>query len=130
MSARPLSILVADDNVDAANTLGQLLALGGHRVDVAFDGEQALRQAGEHLPDVAVLDLLMPRLDGVQVARHLRARGTPRRPLLLIALSGSVSDAVPHCREIDAYFAKPVDFVRLERFIHEWSAQISGCGCH
>jgi CheY-like chemotaxis protein len=130
MSARPLSILVADDNVDAANTLGQLLALGGHRVDVAFDGEQALRQAGEHLPDVAVLDLLMPRLDGVQVARHLRARGTPLRPLLLIALSGSVSDAVPQCHEIDAYFAKPVDFVRLERFIHEWSAQTSGCGCH
>jgi CheY-like chemotaxis protein len=130
MSARPLSILVADDNVDAANTLGQLLALGGHRVDVAFDGEQALRQAGEHLPDVAVLDLLMPRLDGVQVARQLRARGTPLRPLLLIALSGSVSDGAPQCREIDAYFAKPVDFVRLERFIQEWSAQISGCGCH
>jgi CheY-like chemotaxis protein len=130
MSARPLSILVADDNVDAANTLGQLLALGGHRVDVVFDGAHALRQAGEHRPDVAVLDLLMPHLDGLEVARHLRARGTPLRPLLLIALSGSVSDAIPQCREIDAYFAKPVDFVRLERFIHEWSAQISGCGCH
>ena len=58
------------------------------------------------------------------------ASGTALRPLLLIALSGSVSDAVPQCHESDAYFAKPVDFVRLERFIHEWSAQISGCGCH
>jgi CheY-like chemotaxis protein len=50
MSARPLSILVADDNVDAANTLGQLLALGGHRVDVAFDGEQALRRPANTCP--------------------------------------------------------------------------------
>ena len=130
MSARALSILVADDNEDAANTLGQLLALDGHRVAVAFDGEQALHEASRQPPDVAVLDLLMPRLDGLQVARHLRARATPRRPLLLIALSGSVSDAVPRYPEIDAYFAKPVDFLRLERFIREWSAQVAGCGCH
>jgi hypothetical protein len=58
------------------------------------------------------------------VAQALRARSTLRRPLLLIALSGSTVDAVPPCREIDAYFAKPVDFGRLERFIRAWSTQI------
>lgn len=130
MSARVLTILVADDNVDAANTLGQLLALDGHRVDVAFDGEQALQQAHERQPDVAVLDLLMPRMDGVEVAQRLRARATPVRPLLLIALSGSVGDALRPCPEIDAYFTKPVDFLRLERYIRDWSSELPGCGCH
>ena len=57
-------------------TLGQLLSLDGHRVDLAFDGEQAVQQAAAHQPDVAVLDLLMPRLDGRQVASQLRARAT------------------------------------------------------
>lgn len=129
MSGRPLSILVADDNVDAANTLGQLLALDGHRVDIVFDGEQALRRADQQRPDVAVLDLLMPRLDGVEVAQRLRTWATPLRPLLLIALSGSVDAAARPCRDIDAYFTKPVDFVRLERYIRDWGAQTCACAC-
>ena len=131
MSARALSILVADDNVDAATTLGQLLALDGHRVDVAFDGEHALRQAAEHRPDVAVLDLLMPRLGGCEVALRLREHNTPARPLLLIALSGSTVDISRPCSDIDAYFTKPVDILRLERYIREWGACLTGCcGCH
>lgn len=124
MGARTLSILVADDNVDAANTLGQLLALDGHRVAVAFDGEQALSQAQQQPPDVAVLDLLMPRLDGAELAQRLRDGATPPRPLLLIALSGSIEAAARPCAEIDAYFTKPVDFGRLERCIRDWSAQV------
>ncbi len=121
MSVLPLSILVADDNVDAATTLAQLLALDGHRVEVAFDGQQALQQAVRSPPDVALLDLQMPHLGGCEVAQRLREQALRPR-MLLIALSGSSVDAAPSCEAVDAHFTKPVDCLRLERYIHQWRA--------
>jgi hypothetical protein len=65
-------VLVVDDNVDAAQTLAQYLRLTGHRVESALDGEAALRIAEILHPDVAFIDLNMPRMDGAEVARRLR----------------------------------------------------------
>ncbi|HEU0033426.1 MAG TPA: ATP-binding protein [Kofleriaceae bacterium] len=78
-------VLVADDNVDARDTLAMYLEGLGHDVRLAADGVEALRVAGEHDPDVAVIDIGMPGLDGYQVAAELRARGSRA---LLIALTG------------------------------------------
>ena len=67
-------MLIADDNVDAAQTLAVLLEILGHRVVVAHDGQQALALYDQHHPDFVLLDIGMPVLDGYEVARRLRER--------------------------------------------------------
>ena len=68
-----LRVLVADDNVDAADTLAYLLRMAGHEVRIAYDGEEALRIGAEFRPELAFLDIGMPRMDGYQAAQALRA---------------------------------------------------------
>jgi PAS domain S-box-containing protein len=88
---RALRVLVADDNVDAADTLCALLRLAGHVTCVAHDGEEAVRLAAEFQPQVAFLDIGMPRLDGYGAARAIRALpgALPgAAPLRLVALTG------------------------------------------
>lgn len=82
-----MRILVADDNVDAAESLALVLELSGHEVRAAFDGGNAVRLAQAWPPDVAILDLNMPVLDGQAVAARLRS-ALPG--VVLVALSGQV----------------------------------------
>jgi len=133
--ASGLRVLVADDNQDAAMTLASLLEFEGHHVHVAFDGEQAVASAEAQPPDVAFLDLGMPHLDGVEVARRLRAleatKGRsrvdstpsggggvsppggsyqPERQMLIVALTGWGQEKDRHrTREagFDAHLVKP-----------------------
>jgi CheY-like chemotaxis protein len=80
-------ILVVDDNVDAAESLGTMLAYSGHDVRVAHGGVEALSAAREFSPNVMILDLGMPEMDGYAVARAVRS--DPRfASTRLIALSG------------------------------------------
>jgi DNA-binding response OmpR family regulator len=67
-------VLVAEDNPDVADTLAVLLQLDGHEVHVVDDGVKALAEADRRLPDAVVLDIGLPSLDGIQVARRLRER--------------------------------------------------------
>jgi CheY-like chemotaxis protein len=80
-------ILVVDDNVDAAEGLSMLLQLQDQEVCVAHDGDAALQMAGAMQPEIVFLDLNLPKMDGLEVARRLRT-GAPIRPLLLIATTG------------------------------------------
>jgi signal transduction histidine kinase/CheY-like chemotaxis protein len=86
-TGQALRVLVADDNADAAESLSILLQLEGHEVRVAYDGEQAVRVAGAFRPDLAFLDIGMPRMDGFQAARALRALPGMGK-LRLVALTG------------------------------------------
>jgi CheY-like chemotaxis protein/two-component sensor histidine kinase len=80
-------ILVVDDNQDAATTLGELLRFAGHDVRIAFDGLDAYRQAVEFAPSIAFIDLNMPGMNGIELARKMRE--DPRtRSTRLIALTG------------------------------------------
>ncbi|MED5618152.1 PAS domain-containing hybrid sensor histidine kinase/response regulator [Ideonella sp. BN130291] len=112
---RPLPMLVVDDNRDAADTLASLLRLDGHRVEVAYDGEQALSVAAELRPRVVLLDLGLPKLDGFAVARRLR--GSEALPAaVLIAVSGyaQASDRESTAAVgFDAHLAKPVELNAL-----------------
>src|SRR5690348_13255069 len=83
---RPIRVLVVDDYRDNVESMATLLRLDGHAVEVAFDGATALRVAQARQPDVVLLDIAMPGMDGYQVARKLRTmfRG---KPLLLIAVT-------------------------------------------
>ncbi len=83
----PMRVLVADDNKDAAEMLGMYLQTTGCEVVTAYDGSAALELAAQFRPDVALLDLGMPRLDGLAVARRLREEPWGRS-IRLVALTG------------------------------------------
>jgi signal transduction histidine kinase len=83
----PRRILVVDDNIDAAESLAIMLTYSGHDVRVAHGGREALRTAHEFSPDVMILDLGMPEMDGYAVARAVRS-DPPLASTRLIALSG------------------------------------------
>jgi CheY-like chemotaxis protein len=80
-------ILVVDDNVDAAEALCRILRLQDHEVRVAHDGQEALQMAGAMQPEIVFLDLELPKMNGLEVARQLRS-AWPLRPLLLVATTG------------------------------------------
>jgi len=73
-AAAPKSVMVVDDNADASESLAMLLRMSGHEVEVAANGESALALAGTFRPQVVLLDLGLPGMDGFEVARRLRAR--------------------------------------------------------
>jgi CheY-like chemotaxis protein len=107
----PLCVLAVDDNRDAADSLGLMLSLWGHRPLVAYEGTTALNLALHERPDVALLDLGMPVMDGWQLARRLRAEPC-LAGVLLIAVTGHGRDADRHKSRqagIDRYLLKPVE---------------------
>lgn len=117
----PRRILIVDDNVDAALTLAELLALEGHETHVAHDGPSAVDAARRLSPDVAILDIGLPGFDGLEVARRLRAE-PELKGLLLVALSGWVQpDDRARSREagFDHHLAKPVQLKSLELVLLE-----------
>jgi len=108
MAAR--RILVADDNHDSAEVLATLLNLHGHDVRVAHDGVEALEIAESFLPDVVLLDLGMPKMDGYETARQTRSRPWGKHAML-IALTGWGQQQDRHrTAEVgfDAHLVKPV----------------------
>jgi PAS domain S-box-containing protein len=112
-------ILVVDDNVDAAESLGMLLALGGHTVRVAHDGAAALRAAGDELPEVVLLDVGMPGMDGYEVARQLR-RLPGGDGVLIAALTGWGQDEDRRRTAeagFDVHLVKPVEPDALRRLL-------------
>jgi DNA-binding response OmpR family regulator len=103
------SILIADDNVDAAESLALLLRARGARVTVAHDGEQALRLFRDQPADIAILDLGMPRVDGLEVARQL-SQAHPRPYLAALTGRGRKEDRADSLRAgFDEHLTKPVD---------------------
>lgn len=111
-------ILVVDDNVDAAEGLAQLLGLFGHRMATTHDGPSALAEARAMAPDVILLDIGLPGMDGFEVARRLRSEGF--REVLIVAVSGyGEAQAAEQSREsgFDHYLVKPVNFDELRQLI-------------
>jgi signal transduction histidine kinase len=112
-------ILVADDNADALESLAALLTLNGHEVYRAQDGQIALQAAERYLPDVALLDIGMPRLDGYEVARRIRSYPWGQG-MLLVALTGwgQEADRVrSQAAGFDSHLTKPVDHDRLGQLL-------------
>lgn len=106
-----LSVLVADDNVDYAQSLAVILETQGHRVRVVHDGTAAIVAVSESKPDVALLDIGMPGLNGYDVARKLRQRYSSSS-LRLIAITGWGQAAALEQASVagfDVHLVKPVD---------------------
>ena len=114
-------VLVVDDNVDAAAMLDMLLRSLGHETRVSHDGIEALRVAAEFRPDIVLLDIGMPGLDGYEVARRLRSLAR-ERPLRIVAVTGWGQDADrQRSREagFDLHLVKPVDATDLAQALND-----------
>jgi CheY-like chemotaxis protein len=114
-----LRVLVVDDDHDCADSLSTLVHRWGHDVQTAYNGAAALEMMGSRQPDVALVDLAMPEMDGCQMVRHLR-RQTRFNHTLLIAITGWV-DQVHRllCDEagFDLYLIKPIELADLEKLL-------------
>jgi PAS domain S-box-containing protein len=110
-------ILVVDDNVDAAQALGALLRQQGHEVHMVHDGPSALAAAEGFRPEVILLDLGMPGMDGLEVARRLRERKREPRPMI-VAVTGwgkPVDEQRTKEAGFDMHLVKPVEEDQLQR---------------
>lgn len=113
------SILVVDDNADVAGSLAMLLELSGHRVVTASDGPAGLALAAEVRPDLVLLDIGLPGMDGYEVARRLRQHPSTRHTVLA-ALTGYGRDedlALAREAGFDRHFVKPIDTDQLRALI-------------
>ncbi len=114
-------VLVADDNRDAADSLGLLLEMNGHEVTVVHGGEEAVRAAGRSVPDAAILDIGMPDLTGYDVARRIRAQPRGRRICLIAVTGWGQEEDKARAREagFDHHLTKPVDLDRIEKLLQD-----------
>jgi two-component system, OmpR family, response regulator len=109
----PLLVLVVDDSPDQVETEVDLLSIQGHRVRVALNGEDALRCVDAERPDVVLLDIRLPGLTGLDVARLIRERcaGRGKQPII-VAVTGYGSDTdrvLSAAAGFDLHLVKPVD---------------------
>ncbi|MDN5934392.1 MAG: response regulator transcription factor [Pseudonocardia sp.] len=106
MTDRPLALIV-DDDMTVRDVVSRYLDRAGYRVDVAGDGEAALRAVAERVPDVVVLDLMLPRLGGLEVCRRLR-RESVGVPIVMLTALGEEEDRVLGLElGADDYVTKP-----------------------
>lgn len=121
--AAPLDVLVVDDNQDAATSMSLLLQVSNHEVRTCNDGASALAAVAERRPQLILLDLGMPGMDGIEVARRLRAE--PGAPLVIVALSGwgQQSDRERTAEAgFDRHLVKPVSADELARLLDDVAA--------
>lgn len=130
----PLRVLVVDDNRDAADALAQVLDLVGHSTHVCYDAPAAMLAGEFFRPDVCLLDLNMPGMNGLELAARLRVR-LPHRPVLVIAVTALGTDADRQLTAVagfDAHLVKPIDttdlLLRLGAFARELTPARAGAG--
>jgi signal transduction histidine kinase/ActR/RegA family two-component response regulator len=126
--ARPATprrrILVVDDNQDAATSLAVLLKVTGHETEMASDGVEALQKASIYRPDVILLDISLPRMDGYDTCRAMRKQSWGRNAVI-VALTGWGQEEDRSKSEsagFNGHFVKPVDHAELMRFLTETTA--------
>jgi PAS domain S-box-containing protein len=109
-------VLLVDDNVDAAASLSLLLQLSGHTTQVAHSGPEALRLAAEFKPDIVLLDLGLPGMNGYQVARAIRSRPELGRPFVVAVTGWGAPEDRLKSKEsgFDEHLTKPVDISMIE----------------
>jgi PAS domain S-box-containing protein len=111
-----LHVLLVEDNVDAADSLSMLLRLHGHEVQVARSGATALEIASISVPDVVLLDIGLPGMDGYKVAKHLREK-PGFKDVVICALTGYTPSEADQQRQHDTgfnhYYVKPVNLTTL-----------------
>jgi signal transduction histidine kinase len=135
-----LTVMVVDDNEDAAQAIGEALEMMGHTAHVMFSAPEALAREGVLLPDVCLLDIGLPGMDGYELAQRLRQQAgertsRPSRPLRLIAVTGYGQDSDRQRAAqagFDSHMTKPVDLMALDALLREGGVArglTSGAAC-
>jgi signal transduction histidine kinase/DNA-binding response OmpR family regulator len=114
-----LRVLVVDDNIDAADTLGALLEMNGHAIRVANDGYQAIELAQAFLPQVVFLDIGLPGMNGYEVARRLRQTPGMERGILVALTGWGTREDRERSSEagFDHHLTKPADMATVENLL-------------
>jgi two-component system, cell cycle response regulator DivK len=119
-----MRILVAEDVPDNLILLQSILEASGHRISVASDGAQAIELATAQIPDLILMDLSMPIIDGWEATRHIKGQASTSH-IPIIALT---AHAMPGDRErafsagCNDYLTKPIDLEQIERVLAFWSS--------
>jgi CheY-like chemotaxis protein len=110
VSGSSYRVLVVDDNVDAAKVTQMFLQARGHQVRCAFDGLSALGLAQEFKPQLVLLDIAMPEVDGYEVLRRLREQAGAVQPVVAALTGYGSKEAMEHMKQLglDHYLVKPV----------------------
>lgn len=116
---RPLCVLVVDDNKPFAETLAWVLRDLGHRVETCHNGFDALDVAKRFLPDVVLLDVVMPVMSGDETCRRLRAEKHPGMKVFRLTSFDDEPPGTAMARLFDGQLTKPVDLRRLVRTLEE-----------
>lgn len=118
-----MKILVVDDEKSINSYLQKKLANLGYTVFTAEDGEEALKQAFSHLPDIILLDVNLPKLSGIEVLKTLRADGrTKNIPILMLSASAQVKDIKAGLKAgANRYLCKPISFANILREIRAYA---------
>jgi CheY-like chemotaxis protein len=120
---RHTRILVVDDEISTATFLAEILEAHGHESRAVHDGPAALEAAVTFRPEVVLLDLGLPEMDGYEVARRLRDEHSGAR-MLLVALSGYAKDADRLKQAgFDRHLTKPPDMKKLSRWLAAWDRE-------
>jgi CheY-like chemotaxis protein len=111
-------VLIVEDNDDAREALRELLELAGHRVRAERDGPSGIEAARARRPEVVLIDVGLPGIDGYEVARRLRSEGGPRMTLIAVTGYGLPEDrARARGAGFDEHLVKPVDLAALRRVL-------------
>lgn len=117
LAAPPRRVLIVDDDPEITRVLARAFARSGgaFSTEVCHDGVEALIRIGEAPPDLVILDLILPKMDGLQVCRVLKAK-PQTRDVKIVAISGRkapFNEKKPSEAKIDAFFRKPLDLAEL-----------------
>ena len=110
-------MLIVDDNTDAADSIALLLQLSGHETKVVYGGEEAIAACAAFQPDVMLLDIGLPGMDGYQVIQHLRGAGFKGHAIALSGYGQPEDTRKALHAGFDAHLVKPVELDTLERAI-------------
>ena len=115
----PLKVLIVEDNIDGATSLGELLELWNYEVSIAFTGNDAISAAQRFNPDVVLLDIGLPGLSGYEVAKRMREDPAFKRAILVAMTAYNQDENRLELVEarFDRYFVKPPDLHSLYDFL-------------
>jgi CheY-like chemotaxis protein len=128
---QPIRVMVADDGKNAADIMGMFLKMEGYDVMVVYSGEEAVEMAGQFIPEVILMDISMPGMDGLEATRKIRGKQTGASPVI-IALSGyDAAEIRGQCEAAGMHrlVPKPVSPADLRQLLEEVTSGLRADTC-